>query len=481
MFLSAPPPGKYLAGSRGASSYIIMRRHLLFVYVTSTALAAVGVLFFADWDVFYRLNTNLGSLDSPAWIGWLALLSLGILSEALAVSVTVAASAGTSSIIFIPILSSLLLFGPFPTAILAVIAGFFGEVVIRHKSSIKATFNISQYFLSTYIAGLVFHGLNGHSFLSAQLSQNSFELPLVPFVGFIIAYIFINTLLVSSAITIHQRVPLSEVWAQLVGRSGTNILYDVLISPIAVAVALLYREAGLIGLAVTVLPLLFIRHSYLVNLRLQAAIRDLLTALVKAIETRDPYTSGHSLRVSDLAVHIAQEMGLGKSRIEDCKNSALLHDIGKIDPIYNTILKKPDSLTPDEREVIESHVDKGVEFVESMASFPPNVVAGIRHHHERVDGRGYPDKLKGNEIPVEARIIKVCDAIDAMLSDRPYRDALPLESVKEQLRQFSGTQFDPQVVSIVLSSRILEEHQASVDIHRGSLTGGLPKSEKIMA
>jgi putative nucleotidyltransferase with HDIG domain len=147
--------------------------------------------------------------------------------------------------------------------------------------------------------------------------------------------------------------------------------------------------------------------------------------------------------------------------------AALLHDIGKIDVIYENIIRKPSDLSPTERIVIESHVLKGVELLRSLSSFPEDVILSVRHHHEREDGRGYPDRLRGREIPIGAKIIKVCDAIDAMLSDRPYRKALSLSSVRHQLSQYAGTQFDARIVEIVVSSAVLERHAAEVAFHYG--------------
>ncbi len=142
--------------------------------------------------------------------------------------------------------------------------------------------------------------------------------------------------------------------------------------------------------------------------------------------------------------------------------AAKLHDIGKIESAYTEILSKRSGLTPEEREIIESHVLKGVEVLEELSSFPKEVVAAVRGHHERVDGKGYPDGLRGAEIPIAARIIKVCDAIDAMLSDRPYRRALTLEQVREQLVIYSGLQFDLEVVKAAIEGEVLEAHQAEI-------------------
>ncbi len=175
--------------------------------------------------------------------------------------------------------------------------------------------------------------------------------------------------------------------------------------------------------------------------------------LIKAIETRDPYTSGHSVRVSQMARAIAEDMGLPSRLVEKVETAALLHDIGKIESLYAEIISKDSSLTERERAVIKTHATKGAELLENLTSFDSAIVEGVRHHHERYDGTGYPDGLTGKAIPVAARIIMMCDAIDAMLSDRPYRNALPLSHVRMEMLRCSGTQFDPELVDVVLNGK----------------------------
>jgi len=232
------------------------------------------------------------------------------------------------------------------------------------------------------------------------------------------------------------------------------------------------------GILVVLLPLLFIRHSYWTTSRLREANADLLKALVKAIETRDPYTSGHSLRVAYLARRIAEKVGLSQASVERIEQAAVLHDIGKIEAKYSDILCKPDSLTDEERAVIRSHVTKGEELLRNLTSLPEDVFLTVRHHHEREDGSGYPDGLSGSSIPMGARIVAVCDAVDAMLSDRPYRRALPVATVVEQLEQHSGRQFAPMIVEALLVSDLLSEYADIMRIDRGSqVTGGHIPSE----
>jgi len=210
-----------------------------------------------------------------------------------------------------------------------------------------------------------------------------------------------------------------------------------------------------------ILPLMLIRYSYLSKVQLQQANRDLLRALVKAIETRDPYTSGHSLRVSSLARAIAEDLGLPRKKVEQVETAALLHDIGKIDMVYAPLIRKPGELTPEERAVIQSHATRGAELLRSLSSVDEEVIRAVRHHHERYDGSGYPDGLAGKAIPIAARIIMLSDAIDAMLSNRPYRRALTIEQARLELLRCSGTQFDPDIVEAILKSNTLERVGAS--------------------
>ncbi|MFC1574798.1 HD-GYP domain-containing protein [Gemmatimonadota bacterium] len=431
------------------------------IFVCVVVVLAMGAIMLQDWGFFFSLTTG------PV-VGFLTLLALGVVSESLTLSISVGKSKGsTNSINFLPLLACILLFGPGPTVLFLAITGTVGEFLIRKKETIRAVFNSSQYVFSAYLAGLLFVWLGGETpAFQVGLSAEQYGTQFLAFFGFGAVFLFLNHAAVSVAIALNEGTTARKVWFRLIGSAGTNVVYDILVSPIAIAVALLYRELWIFGLFLIVLPLLFIRYAYQSILQLQEANRDLLTALVKAIETRDPYTSGHSLRVSSLALRIAEAIGLSPKRQKDVETAALLHDIGKIEAVYSEILRKPSDLTEEEREIIESHVAKGVELLEQLSSFPREVVAGVKGHHERVDGKGYPEGLAGDQIPMAARIIKVCDAIDAMLSDRPYRKALQLEQVREQLVIYSGIQFDLEVVKAAIQGDLLEAHQAEIMLQK---------------
>jgi putative nucleotidyltransferase with HDIG domain len=287
---------------------------------------------------------------------------------------------------------------------------------------------------------------------------------LLPFMAFGLVFLAANHVAVSSVVALSQGLRFSEVLSHMLGQSGAS-RHDIMISPIAIAVAFLYVQVGVVGILVVLLPMLFIRHSYLTTSRLREANADLLKALVKAIETRDPYTSGHSLRVAYLAKRIAEALGLPRGNVEQIEQAALLHDIGKIESIYTGILSKPAGLTTEERAIIQSHVTKGEALLRNLSSLPETLILAVRHHHEKEDGSGYPDGLVSEKIPMGARIIGVCDAVDAMLSDRPYRSALSVPAVVEQLRQNGGTQFCPAVVDAMIGTDLIAEY---ADIMRAS-------------
>jgi len=363
---------------------------------------------------------------------------------------------GGHSVFFLLLLASIQLFGPLPTTVLAFLTLVVGESFVKRAELRRVIFNVAQYVLAVALAGAVFTALGGRP------SPDALDFSIWPFVGFAIAFQVVNVAAVAGVVSLDQGVPFGEVVSRLTGRWGANLSQDFLVSPLAVLIAYTYSEIGWGGLLGISFLLIWVRRSYLIGFQLQQANRDLLKALVKAIETRDPYTSGHSMRVAALARRIASQMGLTGRKLDDIETAALLHDVGKIDAIYTDILSKKGSLSSEEMEVIKSHVDKGVELLTSLSSFHQDIIASVRHHHERFDGSGYPDGIAGDAIPLGARIIKACDAVDAMLSDRPYRKALSLSDVREQLLLFSEREFDPALVSLFLREDVLESHARDV-------------------
>ncbi len=171
-------------------------------------------------------------------------------------------------------------------------------------------------------------------------------------------------------------------------------------------------------------------------------------ALALTLEKADPCTGEHIRRVMEFAEMIAVEMGLDDAQIEDVRLVAILHDIGKIG-VPSDVLGKPDTLDHEELESMKAHSATGAEILGKVSRFNP-IVAAVRSHHERFDGRGYPDGLSGDDIPLAGRIVAVADAFDAMTSERPYRQALSRERAIEELRAGGGSQFDPEITALFL-------------------------------
>ena len=190
---------------------------------------------------------------------------------------------------------------------------------------------------------------------------------------------------------------------------------------------------------------------------LQRAYIDTLSALTSAIDAKDSYTRGHSERVTELSIRLAAEVGIASEEIEKIKLGGLLHDIGKIG-IPEGILNKPGRLNDEEFEIIKSHPDLGLHIL-GKVEFLEAIVPIIRHHHERYDGKGYPSGLKGEEIPLLARIVSVVDTYDAMTTDRPYRKAMTVEEALKEIERCSGSQFDPEIAAHFIRMTMRESRQ----------------------
>ncbi len=183
--------------------------------------------------------------------------------------------------------------------------------------------------------------------------------------------------------------------------------------------------------------------------KLERISMQIVKALSGAVDAKDTYTNGHSLRVAEYSGEIARRAGLSKEMQDDIYMMGLLHDVGKIG-VPDAIINKPSHLTEEEYAVIKTHPVMGAGILKNIKDFP-KLIIGARWHHERYDGKGYPDGIAGEEIPLEARIIAVADAYDAMSSRRSYRDVLPQETVRMEIAKGKGTQFDPGMTEIALA------------------------------
>ena len=182
--------------------------------------------------------------------------------------------------------------------------------------------------------------------------------------------------------------------------------------------------------------------------KLERISMQIVRALSGAIDAKDTYTNGHSSRVAEYSREIAGRAGLSADLQEEIYMIGLLHDVGKIG-ISDAIINKPSKLTDEEYDIIKTHPVLGEKILRNITEFP-KLVTGAKYHHERYDGKGYPEGLSGEDIPLEARIIAVADAYDAMSSRRSYRDVLPQEKVRSEIEKGRGLQFDPVFADIML-------------------------------
>jgi putative nucleotidyltransferase with HDIG domain len=430
------------------------------VYVAAVSILAAGMLL--------NLPTPTPVVGPGQVLSIVAYIAIAILAEANAIDFRLGkGKQAKSSLAFLPFLSSIVIFEPaIAVGILSAVVAI-SQFLLRRNEFLRATFNVAMGVLSAALGSLAYN-----AFLSPGAPRG---INLLGFVALAAVFFSTNVVLSSIAIALIRRQPIRDVLNQVAGVRGANLWYDLLASPIALVPATLYDQYGALGLIIIVLPLLLIRDSYLAKVQLEEANRDLLKVLVKAIETRDPYTSGHSLRVATLARAIADDLGLPRRQAERVETAALLHDIGKIDSVYEVVIRKPYDLNAAERELIRTHATKGADLLESLSSVNTDVIRAVRHHHERYDGSGYPSGLHGEEIPLAARIIMLCDSIDAMLSDRPYRKALSIEKTRLELIRCSGNQFDPTIVRVILQRNTLERAVTLVGMHNAAASLDEPR------
>jgi len=304
----------------------------------------------------------------------------------------------------------------------------------------KRIFDASQYALSAGLAGLVYQ------FTGGVIGFQNFFNFIIPALLCAITYCLVNLTLVTLVISFYEGSKISKVWRLNFKDNLPTYLSE---APLGLLMAIIYVQVGVLGIGLFFLPLLLARRSFELYTKMRQMYLDTIRALAAAIDAKDPYTKGHSERVSRVSVTLGQLMNLSAEELEKLEYSALLHDIGKIG-IDEAILRKSVGLTEEEYSKIKNHSALGAKIIEPV-DFLKKSYEAIYHHHERFNGGGYPDKIKGEEIPLAARIIAVADAYDAMSSDRPYRGKLSKEQILKELKEQTGKQFDPEVVKILIT------------------------------
>ena len=396
----------------------------------------IGVITASAIALFLYLLPTFPSF-SKIWIPLIFFIIISALAEFISIDLPVA---GGISIGFPIDFLLILIYGPALAMLVTSLGALVSEIIERKISWYKVVFNISQYALSTGIAGIAYQKAGG-----IVGAQDIFQF-IFPAAICALAYSIVNITLFALVVSFSQNIKIKTIWRTSIKEMIPSYIAE---APMGFVMAIVYIEVGIIGIILFFLPLLLARRSFELYAKMRKVYLDTIRALAAAIDAKDPYTKGHSERVSKNAVALAQEMNLSDREIENIEYSALLHDIGKIG-IEDSILGKNDKLTEQEFEKIKEHTVMGANIIEPV-DFLKNSYEVIYHHHERYDGNGYPTGIKEEGIPIAARIIAVVDTYDAMGSDRPYRKKLSEDIIINELKKQSGKQFDPEVVKVFLS------------------------------
>ncbi|GMA88554.1 metal-dependent phosphohydrolase [Angustibacter aerolatus] len=305
------------------------------------------------------------------------------------------------------------------------------------------TFNAAKQVLQVALASVAFTALGGE-WTGPSHGHDSIPRDLgLPMLGVIVTMFLFSAVAVAGIVHIDTRTPFGEVFAGIVrSLSVPYVGYGVL----ALLLVVLWDDAGVgpLSAALVLAPLFVARWAFAQYAAQHAAHERTVAALVTAVEAKDHYTRGHSDRVARASVLIGRTLGLSQQRTSTLHFAGMLHDIGKIG-VPTPVLQKTGPLTDAEFETIARHPVRGLEMVREI-EFLGEALQAILHHHERLDGRGYPMGMHGMEIPEFARIIAVADAFDAMTSTRSYRGARSVEAALTEPRACTGTQFDPRFV-----------------------------------
>lgn len=369
------------------------------------------------------------------------------------------------SIALIPLSSAALLVPDYRGLALIVIAQTITEIH-KKRPALKFAFNVSQVTLGFGIGILLFRRFGGVPF--GELGGESFVAAASEILGpttvLVASVMLINTLSVSAVVAAVSGQNFLRVWID--GNKATA-LFSVFHVILTFYTSWLSQNLGVLGAAGMAIPMIAVRQLLRTTAELTGVTEELLDLMVAAIEARDPYTSGHSKRVAEASRIIAKAIGLNPEKVERVEVAALLHDVGKIDEQFARILAKEGRLTPDEWAIMKRHPVRGAELVGLLTSLK-DIVPSVLHHHENWDGTGYPNGIRGEEIPLASRIIMFADTLDAITTDRPYRKALDTEEARREFIKFKGKQFDPNICDVVVSESVWAELFASVESARAS-------------
>lgn len=410
------------------------------LYVATVAALAIG-----SSAVMYYFA---GPVSHSTFVDAMLLCALAATAELLGFLLPRSAA---GSVAFIPYFAAAIIVPSWPSVLSVLIVKTAVEIWSR-RAFIKIVLNVSAHVLMELIAICVFLGLGGQALRSItdfrDLSRLTWVAAVPAIVAFALASVSVN-LTVTGAIALSTGKPVPDVLRS--NHNRTNLGLDFLAIPLIFVFAWVYARFGWIAASTLWVPILGLRQFHRTNLELEQTNEELLELMVKSIEARDPYTSGHSRRVQRFSMIIGRAISRSDREIEAIGRAALLHDVGKIYEKYAGVLSKEDKLTPEEWAIIQEHPEDGANLVATMTRLR-DLIPAIRHHHENWDGTGYPDRIAGTSIPLAARIIRFADTIDAMTTERPYRRPLTEAQVRSEVIRCRGTQFDPEIADRLLAS-----------------------------
>ncbi|MFC9941954.1 HD-GYP domain-containing protein [Streptomyces pratensis] len=375
---------------------------------------------------------------------------------------------------FFPLLLAAAFLLPPSAAVLVAVPGALAGSVDRPPAAARRVWRAAQLALTVGAASWTYALLGGPATLGGASADAVPDLPyaLLPVCVTALVFSLVLAALDGGILATAERVAVRHAWRGLPVRSvGPHLVHALA----GLMMAVLWRSTyGPPSALVVLLPMYISCWVFAQYHRRHAAHRATIRALVQAVDIKDGYTRGHSERVGRASELIARELGMEESRMEALRFAGILHDVGKLG-VPTRVLRKDGPLTTEERRVIELHPEYGHEIVRGIG-FLGEARAAILHHHERLDGSGYPYGLTGDRIPEFARVVAVADAFDAMTSTRSYRRGRPVPAAVEELRRCAGSQFDPRMVRAL--ARALDRHgwsAAANTVTSGEEPAGLPE------
>ncbi|GEM_PF-311658 len=343
-------------------------------------------------------------------------------------------------------LAGLFILGPYLAVILVAVSALLSELFlrwnaepkVRRTSFIPIAFNVGQLIVTVSAAGLLLYLFHRpHLPLSEPMDY-------VLAIACFLIYMLLNIALVAVVLSLTER----KSFFHLLWDSTRQFFIQYLVLCVSALLLTVLRSLSVWHVFLALFPLTLVHVSFSGYVKLQTETRTTFEQISRLLDERDHYTAIHSQQVAELAVQIAEEIGLSQREIENVDIGARVHDIGKV-AVPDSILLKPGPLTDDEWTIMKRHPVVSAELIEGLEIYS-SVVDAVRYEHERWDGSGYPDGLKGEEIPLMARIIAAADIHNALTTDRPYRKAFSTERTIEMIGEMRGTDLDPAVADALL-------------------------------